>query len=408
MIAEFTDVPVVPYAELLRRVFGGKIHEGGPLWPDWDRQTAARFNRNGSPVDDEPAPAPVEAVVADPAAAWIGPVVGHFGHGIADFSTRIPETVSALADPLLVFASERDAPIASLEAAPGWFRQLMAWYRIPADRVRFVTAPTRFRRLHVVPQGEQQSHLARPAAVCAPSRTHLDCLDRIVAAKDLPRRTGPAVFVSRAGLASGGPGAAITGRFAGEGYLEEVFRRSGWEVLRPEAEPLDRQLRTYLAADRLVFSEGSALHGLQLLGRGLGPVDVLCRREHHDMARHLLAPRAAALAYHRATRAHLTYLHEDGRINRNIGLIVLDGDALVAILERLGLKPRTVWDRQAFERAVRGDVEDWLRIVTRRRNARTEASRREILDRLGKAGLEDLVDLADRLLGEAVDPAIRH
>ena len=64
--------------------------------------------------------------------------------------------------------------------------------------------------------------------------------------------------------------------FAGEAYLEQVLERIGIGVIRPEKFSIAEQMATYRAAQTLMFAEGSALHGAQLLGRALGDVVAIC------------------------------------------------------------------------------------------------------------------------------------
>ena len=50
----YRDVIVVPYQALLDKWQDGEFHQGGPMWPEWDRQLAARHCRGGLPVDVMP------------------------------------------------------------------------------------------------------------------------------------------------------------------------------------------------------------------------------------------------------------------------------------------------------------------------------------------------------------------
>lgn len=43
----FHDLPVLPFSALYKRPYFG---DGGPVWPEFDAQTDARFNRDGSPA----------------------------------------------------------------------------------------------------------------------------------------------------------------------------------------------------------------------------------------------------------------------------------------------------------------------------------------------------------------------
>lgn len=75
-----------------------------------------------------------------------------------------------------------------------------------------------------------------------------------------PPNRGKVVYVSRSALTT-------KGCHAGETYLCSVLQQLGVSVIWPEAMPLREQLQRYAGAEKLVFAEGSALHGRQLLGR---------------------------------------------------------------------------------------------------------------------------------------------
>ncbi|MDZ7904572.1 MAG: glycosyltransferase 61 family protein [Cypionkella sp.] len=123
----------------------------------------------------------------------------------------------------------------------------------------------------------------------APSSGYLDLLDRLGAhvqplAHDL-------VYVSRALLPAAGGGGT-----AGEIYLETLLRFAGVQVLDPASASIADQMNTYAGARHLVFAEGSALHGRQLLGHLPQRITVLRRRKGRNMARAMLAPALLALS----------------------------------------------------------------------------------------------------------------
>ena len=96
------------------------------------------------------------------------------------------------------------------------------------------------------------------------------------------------VYVSRSNVLSGGT-------FLGERYLESLLQEEGFEIFRPEEHSLTWQMDVYRSAKTLIFPEGSACHGVELLGaQSLGKCYLLARR--NDVAReffcNLLEPRA--------------------------------------------------------------------------------------------------------------------
>src|SRR5579863_1374392 len=69
----------------------------------------------------------------------------------------------------------------------------------------------------------------------------------------------PKVYVSKSSLPHGG-------KILGGQYLEELLAGEGFLVFHPEKASLSTQLDTYRKATELIFEEGSACHGTELLG----------------------------------------------------------------------------------------------------------------------------------------------
>src|SRR5688572_16905304 len=99
----FRDVLVTPYTDLLDGPRGGMYHRGGPHWPDWSTQTAARYCAGGVPHDVEPSDGEPKSTLAD-RIAWGGAITWHFGHQIADFTTRLLPTLAEMPDVRFAFS----------------------------------------------------------------------------------------------------------------------------------------------------------------------------------------------------------------------------------------------------------------------------------------------------------------
>lgn len=380
----FDDVPILPYVDLLDvgKKRGGVAHRGGPLWPDWDRQTVARHCRRGKPVDTPPDVLPPTDTFTEPV-AWAGGIVGHFGHQIADFSARILPTLVTWPDAVLVFAVKPESGMPSWETVPRFFQEIVAWFGLDPQRLRIVSRPTLASRLLVAPQGEQFGALCGDVG---PSAEYLDALDALVC-----RRLGKgdrrgAVYVSRAGQRV---------RFAGETEIEKALSRAGVEVFRPETVPLREQLRRYAGAERLIFAEGSAVHGLQLLGRGLGDVTVLSRRPGSTIARASILARARSVDHLDCDVRSIVLLGPSGRPAIHGGVAVLDEDLLVERLGAIGLPMRSSWDSGAFREARERDVREWLSLACRAPWFSIPGSAESIRDGLVACGLGHLVSIVD-------------
>jgi hypothetical protein len=391
----FRDVVVSPYTDLgdyPREYF----HRGGPDWPEWDRQMAARHCIAGEPFDVRPLPCEPEASIAEPL-TWAGPIVPHFGHQVADYSMRLVPSLAEEPDRTLLFATHPRHGWHALADTPGWFREILDWVGIAPGRVRLVDLPMLVEDLAVVAQSEQ---VEGPG----PSARHLDRMDELVDRRlGTAARTG-AVYVSRAAQAA---------RFAGERAIEVAMAAAGIQVVRPETLPLADQLAAYRSAELLMFAEGSAIHGTQLLGRSLGHVLVMVRTP-EDGSGHAtrvgeasLGPRARSLAYRSSLKGVVRGLMPDGRPHQSIGMPVLDPPTLIEQLRDVVPSLGDHWDRAAYESARDADVLEWLHHNASHPLLRSAASRAYIIESLEASGVGHLAAEARELLGPAREDAPR-
>ena len=373
----FHDVVVVPYAALLDKWQDGEFHQGGPIWPDWDQQRLARHCREGRPFDIRPEdPETVEHYVET--LAWGGGIDPQFGHQVADFSARLLATTLAHPELPIAFASKPERGWRTLDDTPAFFAQILDWFGIPRERVHFINESTMVGQLFVAPQAEQ---LDGPG----PSADYLDALDRLAAARlyELPVERVPALYVSRAGMPA---------RFAGETYLERALVEAGVHVMRPETLPLLEQIRSYRAAERIIFAEGSAVHVLQLLGHVDADVGVLVRRGGTHIAQPNLLPRVRSLDYEDGTAGMVLGILPSGRRATHLGLSVLRQDAIVDMFARLGVDLVGRWSDSAFGQARDEDVLAWADAQVSQPQLHGPGSVELILERLASVGLDHLVE----------------
>jgi hypothetical protein len=368
----FTDIVVHPTQELPHPTG----FRGGPDWPRFEAQILARqcWGLIPRPVDRRPHPATAEwpyfdrerylnpdyaarrrwrPILAEPrrqppacgiaradAGIWCGPVHEHFGVMIADYAGRI--AASSRLDPAmpLIFS----LPPLPEAAPPPFFWRIIDHFGVDRRRVMLVRQPTRFARLFVCPQAE------RPNGG-GPGRRYLRLLDRLCGP---PPGDGdrPAVFVSRSRLERG--------NFAGESYLDAVMAAAGLTVFHPQTADLFEQLRLYRQASRLVFSEGSALHALQLLGHFDAEIVVLTRRPGNRLAAASLRPRARALRYLNVARGIVHGLNRLGEDSHAKGISVIDEARLAAGLRALGIDIERRWDAEAYAARRDADIAAWV------------------------------------------------
>jgi hypothetical protein len=385
----FRNVVVVPYENLLTRQRGGHDHEGGPIWPDWGGQTYARFNRNGIPWDRRPVAEPPTDFYSGRRYVWGGPLHPHFGHGVSELLTRLACASRRFPDAFFVFASRKSHPVISIETAPDWFRGLLAWYQIPEGRVLIITSPVAFESLIAFPQQEQLE-------AEGPSEVYLDLLDELVATRlhepgqHLMSEFGAGVltYVSRAGMKT---------CFAGESYLERVLEQSEVNVFRPEKHDITDQMMVYCRSEKLIFPEGSALHGTQLLGRSLNDVSVLVRRAGQRFCEPFLLPRARNLEYVECSRGMIHGINLRGRPLLSGGMPLIDVDMLLPWFGESGVQLKDTWNQSDFKSAEKADVSRWLKFTSRQPHS--QVSREKICETLVQLGFADLLSEAERLLG---------
>jgi hypothetical protein len=378
-LLSFRDVVITPYTDLLDVPLGGKAHRGGPRWPDWAAQTGARHCRQGVPIDDEPADAEPASELGGPT-AWGGAVAAsqgqlHYGHQIADFSTRLLPTLAEMPDSRFAFGvrEELGHEIGAFEKLPAYFHEILDWYGIDGERVDIVAEPVLAERLAVAPQAEQ---FGGPG----PEPWYLDLLDAHTRSRLGQVEPSGSLYASRATQPS---------RFAGERYLESVLEQAGFRPFYPETFTLEEKLRALAGAESIIFAESSGLHTAQLMGRALGDVTVLVRNPGWRVARDELAPRARSLRYVDAVRGVLHTKDIEKRAGTALwrALHVLDPDRLES-----GLPLGAAWDRKRFEAASEEDVAEWLEAERSGPRWQLPGSPEQVNDQLRALGFEHLVE----------------
>jgi hypothetical protein len=387
-LAAFDKVAVVPVTAVKSH-----IALGGPIWPDFYHQTAPRHCRNGRPVDRRPARTASLAPFRRPA-IWGGYLDPAFGHLVAEQLTRLPLALADRPGDLVLFTLD---PKRTPETLPGFVWELFDWLGVPRRALRFVTEPRLAPELRVAPQAEMLGGVA-------PAADYLDLLDHLPARNGLaPQPRLPLVYVGRAGLAAQGRGAHL-----GEAYLIALLERLGVTVIDPGRMPLRAQMHIYLQAEVLVFSEGSALHGRELLGRIAQDIHVLMRRPGSALARAQLTPRCRSLAYHDVVAQLLTVQAAPGGPAaplRELGHLTAsfyDIPALLRVFADLGLPLTRHWNMQGYRRAALDDALRWLLA----QSSPLDQSIPNLIRILGQiASPEDLLDMTEP---PAARPAASH
>lgn len=362
----FRDIPVVPVTTV-RRLKG----RGGPIWPDFERQVAARHCRGGIASDLEPRRPAALRPLARPA-VWGGFLAPQFGHLVAEHLTRLPQSLRDRPDDLYLFTT---MPGGTVEGVPGYAWDLIDWYGLSREQVEVVLQPFVVSELRVAAQGDMLGPIPTPPG-------YLDILDAISDRNGLVPQPDAFVYVTRAGMVPDGKGG-----HAGEGYLASVLAQAGVRVIDPGRLTIRQQMEVYAGARTLIFAEGSALHGRCLLGRVAQDIHVLRRRPTRNTAEVQLGLRCRRLAYHHVLAGRLG-TRTDLRGNRDdLELALYDPVTLIAVLQGIGVDLSGQWDSEAYLNAVRSDLLGWM--------ARVPTSAGQMTENLGVLAALDL--LPDRL-----------
>ena len=221
--------------------------------------------------------------------------------------------------------------------------------------VRICTTPLRVEQLLMANQASTLGPLSEPTdAYLALLKQHQ------------PQRTGSSVgarlYVSRSRIAS-------SSRLIGERLIEAVLLQAGFQIFHPQENPIDEQLRTYLAADTLVCCEGSAIHGIELLGQLEADCVVISRgglRSRRLRAmQSVLRKRCQSLTLFSAIRRHpametmTNALGQDVPAHWNSG-VWISYPALVDLLRHLAINPELMPSRADYQQAMKLEMMDYL------------------------------------------------
>jgi len=382
VFSEYRDIVVSPFTELMNNPQGLSFHRGGPHWPDWDNQTFPRHNRGGRPVDHEP----VSVDEAEPVSGtfvWGAPLVRHFGHQIADFMTRIPDSHFRFPDATLLLAGHPRDNFHSYDSLAGYMRAILDWFDVPPQRVHVVDRPIRISNLYVVPQAEQAQGIG-------PAPDYVDRLNGICLRKLTVPRDLDTVYVTRSEQAAS---------FAGEALIDDALEKAGVTVVVPETLPLMEQLEVYCRARRLIFSEGSAVHCLQLLGNAqINQVHILSRRPKFQIAKANLLPRAASLNYVDVGAELIHGTNLKGGPAPETGISLPSRDRLIDFFGEQGIAIKSSLSKQTFAKAQLDDVRTWLAAEVKLPRSQSDAYWSMLRETVGGLGDETVRTAVEKLV----------
>lgn len=326
-------------------------YRGGPILTDPNLQVF-RHHRGGAIVDNFALDAAPERFLAGDL-IYAGAIYDHFGHFMAEMIHRIlPARALGLHHRFLFVGARGHEAHASFEQLPRHLRDILSFLGLGPDDVVIALDDVVVERLHLVPQASQ--HHGDPAdwyldLLGAYSRPALDAEFESTAR---PRR----LYVSRTRQ-------ALEGGLLGETYLECWLERAGFQPFYPEEHRFAEQMDHYRKADCVVFTQGSACHGVELLGRGdLKSVVLIPKSVKSGFFERILSPRARRFA--QAGRPNqvgtMYYDASSGFQHIHLGVSLIDFPALVRCLvaENIECPPFRPW---TYRRAAARDLWHYIR-----------------------------------------------
>lgn len=225
-----------------------------------------------------PVPVPADAPILPGTYVYGGPVWHSFGHFISEFMHRLWVTERP---------EWRDVPVAFVATAertvPGFLAPLLELMGVREWRV--IEGPARIERLVVAEQGKMLHLPPAPEYVAFLAR-------RMAHLTSTPAKFPPRLAVLRGHLGSG------HGRCFAESWLGRQLEACGYTYFRPETHSIADQANAYVHAERIIFSEGSAIHLFDLLPPVKAHIAVLNRRPGSRLGRDSLESKAARLHIH--------------------------------------------------------------------------------------------------------------
>ncbi|HUE72755.1 MAG TPA: glycosyltransferase family 61 protein [Pirellulaceae bacterium] len=281
-----------------------------------------------------------------------GPVYKNFGHFMAETVHRIvPSKLLYGAAPWIFVTVSGKHGLEPYAALPTFVRDVHDLLGIGARDLRLVGQNTIVEQLFVAEQGSELGLGPKPGYLDDLSEYVLPRLDARHRWDTRPKK----VYVSRARKRGG--------CFLGERYLEEQLEAEGFTVVHPELLPVSVQMDHYRKAEVLIFPEGSACHGVELLGSGsLGRTYLLVRRERMvPTFERILRPRATDFATSSGHSVIGTKYEDSNReSNTRLAVLVFDVNELVAFFRTNNIARLPTFSEEEYLSAAEADLLRYL------------------------------------------------
>ncbi len=261
---------ILPFLDILKGAAGGSAYKGGPTHCAEALEPALRHFRGDRCIDDPVFPTedrPKSTQIKSGYWFWCGPLCHHFGHQIADFGSRVLLSSLDWRPGYLLWMRQQHEPSSVLQP---WERFILNYLNPTGKPVVIESESISVKNLVVYPQ-QARMH-------ASPTLAHLEALTLLQLQLE-PVDVADVVYISRSKIAPCTDSSNLVGAYAGELAFEHILASKGIQVLHPENRSVQEQLKIYRSAHSLIIAEGSAQHGLELLGFDKSKtVIVICRR----------------------------------------------------------------------------------------------------------------------------------
>jgi hypothetical protein len=323
---------------------------GGPVLTA-DEHKLLRYWRNGEVADNFDPDARFDEHLAG---EWnyIGPVHHHFGHIMSEMVHRVLPSRRIFQHDRWLAVAQFGLRDTGYDALPAPYRTAIEFLGVNAENIKVINRNTVVSKLNI---HEQMSQLG-----LAPSSEYLTELGDYTTAKlDALHGAGSGharVYVSRTGMQRGG-------NILGERYIANILHEEGFTIFQPELHALSYQMDVYRKAGVLLFSEGSACHGVEFLGPVLRDVFLIQRRpEAHYIFDNALAPRSRSYQrYKHPIYVGTAAMHPfEDRPLAEWGESLVDVDQFLIFMREHAISPMTRFDADEYFAAALQDLDEYI------------------------------------------------
>jgi tetratricopeptide (TPR) repeat protein len=241
---------------------------GGPVLPD-PAFAALRHKKADLPCDRFDENASFNRYI-EGEWVYLGAKYPHFGHVMAEMVHRIVPSKMFFpgAGKHLILTAVDDDSSGGYEDLSRTYREVLDFCETDPRSVLVLNENAIIERLSICEEGSSLEGHPSPWYLSVLRDFSTRRLDQIHGSSS----HGAKVWVSRSRISHGGT-------ILGERYVEKLLADEGFFVFYPEEATLSMQMDVYRKASELVFPEGSACHGTELLGETmLGRTFLLVRR----------------------------------------------------------------------------------------------------------------------------------